>query len=44
MSELNLKYGPDNPQPLKELTDIKIAREGLITWTMGIYKIYFTHH
>jgi type III restriction enzyme len=28
----------------KELTDINIAREGLIAWVMGIYKIYFTHH
>jgi type III restriction enzyme len=28
----------------KELTDINIAREGLIAWIMGIYKIYFTHH
>ena len=28
----------------KELTDINIARKGLITWIMGIYEIYFTHH
>lgn len=28
----------------KELTDINIAREGLIAWVMGIYKIYYTHH
>ena len=28
----------------KELIDINIAREGLIAWVMGIYKIYFTHH
>ncbi len=28
----------------KELTDINLARKGLITWILGIYKIYFTHH
>jgi type III restriction enzyme len=28
----------------KELTDINIAREGLIAWVIGLYKIYFMHH
>ena len=28
----------------KELTDINIAREGLINWVRGLYNIYFTHH
>lgn len=28
----------------KELNDISIAREGLVKWIIGIYKIYFAHH
>lgn len=28
----------------KELTDINLARKGLIAWVIGIYKIYFAHH
>jgi len=28
----------------KELTDIKIAKEGLAHWVHGICKIYFAHH
>lgn len=28
----------------KELTDINLARKGLITWILGICKIYFMHH
>ena len=28
----------------KELTNINIAREGLIKWISGLYQIYFAHH
>src|SRR3990167_2040063 len=28
----------------KELTDIKIAKEGLAHWVQGLYKIYMSHH
>jgi type III restriction enzyme len=28
----------------KELSDIEIAREGLIKWISGLYQIYFAHH
>lgn len=28
----------------KELIDIKTAKEGLVHWVQGLYKIYMSHH